>query len=161
MEKLKVEYVAIDKIKAYKGNAREHSEENIEQIKKSMEQFGNIDPIGIWKNEIVEGHGRLLAAKELGFKEVPAIRLDHLTNEQRKAYSLAHNKIAESSEWNFKKVDAELAGIKKINMEDFGFMPFDFEEGTEMDAYDEFDLEEKESRGTKVKCPACDFEFEV
>ena len=91
MEKLKIEYVSIDDIKPYKNNAKLHPKEQIEQIKKSIEQFGMNDPIGIWKDEIVEGHGRLLALKELGYEEVPIIRLDHLTDEQRKAYILAHN----------------------------------------------------------------------
>ena len=57
------------------------------------------DPIGIWgkENEIVEGHGRLLACQKLGHKEVPCIRLDHLTDEERRAYALAHNQTTLSS----------------------------------------------------------------
>lgn len=81
---LKIEYVDINSIKPYKNNAKTHPEEQIEQIKKSIEQFGMDDPIGIWKNEIVEGHGRLIACKQLGMKKVPIIRLDHLTDEERK-----------------------------------------------------------------------------
>ena len=79
MDKLKIEYVDINSIKPYKNNAKEHPQEQIEQIKNSIKQFNMIDPIGTWKNEIVEGHGRLIACKELGYKEVPIIRLDHLT----------------------------------------------------------------------------------
>ena len=67
--KLKVEYVDIDTIKPYKNNAKLHPKEQIEQIKKSIENFGMNDPIGIWNNEIVEGHGRILACKELGYKQ--------------------------------------------------------------------------------------------
>ena len=59
MKKLEIEYVGIDTIKPYKNNAKEHPKEQIEQIKKSIEQFGMDDPIGVWKNEIVEGHGRI------------------------------------------------------------------------------------------------------
>ena len=61
---LQVEYVDISTIKPYKGNAKTHPKEQIEQIKKSMQEFGNIDTIGIWHNEIVEGHGRYLSLKE-------------------------------------------------------------------------------------------------
>ena len=89
---LQVEYVDISTITPYKGNAKEHPQEQIEQIKKSIQEFGNIDPIGIWHNEIVEGHGRYLALKELGETQVPVIRLDDLTDEQRRAYTLIPNK---------------------------------------------------------------------
>ena len=70
--KLKIEYVKTDSLKPYAGNAKEHPDWQIEQIMLSMKEFGNLDPIGIWKNEIVEGHGRLIAAKELGYETVPA-----------------------------------------------------------------------------------------
>ena len=64
--KLKVEYVPIESVKKYRNNAKLHPKEQIEQIKKSIEQFGMDDPIGIWKDEIVEGHGRLIACQQLG-----------------------------------------------------------------------------------------------
>ncbi|MBR3361314.1 MAG: chromosome partitioning protein ParB, partial [Lachnospiraceae bacterium] len=70
------------------------------------------------------GHGRLLAAKRLGMETVPVIRLDHLTDEQRKAYALAHNKTAELSSWDFNILNEELASFGNINMEDFGFEPY-------------------------------------
>lgn len=121
MEKLKIEYVKIEDIKSYKNNAKKHPQEQIEQIKKSIEQFGMDDPIGIWKNEIVEGHGRLIACKELGYEEVPIIRLDHLTDEERKAYTLVHNKLTMNSDFNFDILENELKDIVNIDMSDFGF----------------------------------------
>lgn len=63
---LKIEYVDIDSIKPYKNNAKKHPQEQIEQIKKSIELFGNNDPIAVWNNEIVEGHGRYEALKQIG-----------------------------------------------------------------------------------------------
>lgn len=119
--KLKVEYVPIESVKKYRNNAKLHSEEQIEQIKKSIEQFGMDDPIGIWKDEIVEGHGRLIACKQLGYKEVPIIRLDHLTDEERKAYTLAHNKLTMNSDFDVDILNEELAGFDTIDMNDFGF----------------------------------------
>lgn len=118
---LKVEYVDINSIQPYKNNARKHDTKDITAIKKSIEEFGFNDPIGVWHDEIVEGHGRLLAAKELGFDKVPIIRLDALTEEQRKAYTLAHNKTAELSAWDFNVLDSELAEISDIDMSQFGF----------------------------------------
>lgn len=89
--KLKVEYLPIDEIKPYENNAKIHTPEQIEQIKASIRQFGMNDPIGIWSkdNIIVEGHGRLIACLELGYTEIPIIRLDDLTDEQRKAEKIS------------------------------------------------------------------------
>ena len=91
--KLKIEYVPIDSIKAYAGNSKIHTPKQIEQIKKSITEFNFNDPIAVWNNEVVEGHGRLEAAKQLGMDTVPIIRLDGLTDEQRKAYGLVHNQL--------------------------------------------------------------------
>lgn len=121
VENLKIEYVNIDSIKPYENNAKMHPKEQIEQIKKSIEQFGMDDPIGIWKDEIVEGHGRLIACKELGMTEVPIIRLDHLSDEERKAYTLAHNKLTMNSDFDIDILNAELEDIVNIDMSDFGF----------------------------------------
>ena len=121
MEKLKIEYVDINSIKPYKNNAKMHPEEQIEQIKKSIEQFGMNDPIGIWKDEIVEGHGRLIACQKLGMTEVPIICLDHLTDEERKAYTLAHNKLTMNSDFDLDILNDELLNIDTIDMSDFGF----------------------------------------
>ena len=122
-QNLKIEYLPVDSLKPYSKNARRHSEKDIQAICNSIEEFGFSDPIGIWsdKNIIVEGHGRLLAAKRLGMDSVPCIRLDHLTDEQRKAYALAHNKTAELSKWFDELLQSELADIEDIDMELFGF----------------------------------------
>lgn len=136
--KLTIEYVPIDSIKKYRNNAKLHPKEQIEQIKKSIEQFGMDDPIGIWKDEIVEGHGRLIACKELGYTEIPIIRLDHLTDEERKAYTLAHNKLTMNSDFDFNILDAELADLN-IDMSDFGFDNVDInidDYGTDFDLPD-------------------------
>lgn len=122
--KLKIEYVDIDTIKPYKNNAKKHPREQIDQIKKSIELFGMDDPIGIWKDEIVEGHGRLIACKELGYTEVPIIRLDHLTDEERKAYTLVHNKLTMNSNFDFNILDSEIAELD-IDMSEFGFDSID------------------------------------
>ena len=126
---LKIEYVDINSIKPYKNNAKLHPKEQIEQIKKSIEQFGMDDPIGIWKDEIVEGHGRLIACKELGYTEVPIIRLDHLTDEERKAYTLAHNKLTMNSDFDLDILQEELDNFDTIDMSDFGFdLDFDIDD---------------------------------
>ena len=120
---LKIEMIPVDELTEYENNARNHGDIDIQAIKDSIETFGFNDPIGIWSenNVIVEGHGRLAAARALGMTEVPCIRLDHMTDEERRAYGLAHNKTAELSEWNFAELNIELAGIKAIDMSKLGF----------------------------------------
>lgn len=123
MQELKIEYLTLDKLKPYDKNARKHQEADLSTIKASITEFGMSDPIGVWgeDNVIVEGHGRYLACKELGIDNVPVIHLDHLTDEQRRAYALAHNKTAEMSEWDIDLLGEELDGIFDIDMSDFGF----------------------------------------
>lgn len=101
--RLNVEYIPVGKLKPYDKNTRKHEDYDVSQIAKSIEQYGFNDPIGIWgkDNIIVEGHGRLLAAKKLGMDKVPCIRLDDLTDEQRREYAIMHNKTAELSAWDF------------------------------------------------------------
>ena len=118
---LKIEYVPISTIKPYKRNAKLHPQEQIEEIKNSIQTLGFNDPIGVWHNEIVEGHGRYLAAKQLKMKEVPIIRLDELTDEERRAYALAHNKLTMNSGFDVELLDTELAEIGTVDMKLLGF----------------------------------------
>ena len=122
MEDIKVEYLSIEQLKKYENNAKIHTPEQIEQIKNSIQEFGMNDPIAVWKNnEIIEGHGRLIACQQLGIKKVPVIRLDKLTDEQRKAYGLVHNKLTMNTDFDFSKLDEELEALKNIDMSQFGF----------------------------------------
>ena len=122
MQKLKIEYVSIETIEPYVRNAKEHPEEQIEQIKKSIEEFGMDDPIGVWHGEIVEGHGRYMALQQLGYKEVPIVRLDHLTEEQRRAYAIVHNQLTMNTGFDIELLNQELESIEDIDMEDYGFV---------------------------------------
>lgn len=119
---MKIEKISIDKIKPYENNAKLHPPEQIEQIKKSIQDFGNNDPIAIDENGvIIEGHGRYEALKELGFKEIEVIRLSHLSEQQKKAYSLIHNKLTMNTDFDYNILDSELAYINEIDMSVFGF----------------------------------------
>lgn len=114
--------VSIDSIKPYENNAKEHPKEQIEQIKKSILDYGNNDPIAVDENNvIIEGHGRYIAMQELGFDTVEIIRLEHLTEEQKKAYRLVHNKLTMNSDFNIEMLEAELAELQIQDMQEFGF----------------------------------------
>ena len=123
MKKLKIEYIPKEQLKPYATNAKIHTAEQVEQIKKSIKKFGFNDPIALWHDdEVIEGHGRLLAVMEMDdIKTVPVIRLDELTDEQRKAYMLVHNKLTMNTDFDFDLLNEELEGIANIDMGEFGF----------------------------------------
>ena len=129
---MKIEKISIKEIKPYENNAKLHPLEQIEQIKKSIEEFGNNDPIAVDENNvIIEGHGRYEALKQLGFNEVHIIRLTHLNEQQKKAYILAHNKLTMNTGFDFDTLNLELDSIVDFDMSDFGFdkidVNFDYE----------------------------------
>lgn len=134
MNELRIEYLSPEELTPYENNTRKHTPDDIEGIKTSILRVGFEDPIGVWgeKNIIVEGHGRCIAAKELGMKAVPCIRLDHLSEEQFREYAIRHNRSAEMSSWDFDKLEQELAAleIEGINLDDLNFS-FDFDDKEE------------------------------
>ena len=133
---LKIEYVDVAKLKPYDKNTRKHEDYDVSQIAKSIEQYGFNDPIGIWgkDNIIVEGHGRLIAAKKLGMEKVPCIRLDDLTDEQRREYAIMHNKTAELSTWDFDLLAEDIGELDFSGFDiDWGIVsPDDYGESFEL-----------------------------
>lgn len=114
-----------DALIPYARNAKIHTNEQVDQICKSIEEFGFNDPIAIWHNandemEIVEGHGRVLAASKLGLEVIPTICLDHLTDEQRRAYTHVHNQLNMNTGWDFETLDLDFTDLD-FEFEDFGF----------------------------------------
>ncbi|CAW92152.1 site-specific DNA-methyltransferase [Streptococcus equi] len=119
---MQIQKVSISEIKMYENNAKLHPKKQIEQIKSSIKAFGNNDPIAIDEsNIIIEGHGRYTALKELGYDEVDVIKLTHLTEEQKKAYILAHNKLTMNTGFDIDILTEELQSIMDIDMSVFGF----------------------------------------
>jgi len=116
-------------------NARKHPEKQIEALVKSIAEFGFVNPVSIWKNnELIGGHGRIIAAKKLldtGNKKyaylanIPVRRCDHLTDTQRRALAIADNKIALDAEWDDDILREELADLAQQDDIDFGSTGFD------------------------------------
>ena len=139
---LEVVWVPTDELSEYDGNAKLHPSDQIDQIASSIEEFSFADPIGAWHDDdgnavIVEGHGRLLAARRLGIGQLPVIFLDHLSDEQRRAYGLVHNQLTMNSGFDLPSLSEELEGISSIDMEVYGFVSDDDEELEEVHPSDE------------------------
>lgn len=118
---MNIEYLPVSAITPYERNAKKHPADQVAHIANSIREFGFRQPVVVDRdNVIVIGHGRLLAAKKLGMKEVPVVRADDLTPEQIKALRLADNKTNES-EWDEELLNLELGEILNISMSDFGF----------------------------------------
>lgn len=161
---LKIEMVPIDELVPYENNAKLHPSEQIDQIAESIEEFNFADPIAAWHGEngeavIIEGHGRLLAARKLGIEELPVIYLDYLTDEQRRAYTLVHNKLTMNSDFDFEILQSELDSIFDIDMSDFGF-DVEIPELTNMNnTSEEIDVENFNDDKFEHECPRCGFRF--
>ena len=96
--KEKIESVAIEDIAPYDKNYNKHPDEQINEIANSIERFGFLNPILVDKNyNIVAGHGRYIAAMQLGIDHVPVLKADHLNEKERRAYLIADNRIARHS----------------------------------------------------------------
>ena len=138
---MEIVYKSTKDLIPYINNSRTHSEEQVNQIVASINEFGFTNPILIdEKNNIIAGHGRLLASKKIGMEEVPCIVLVGLTEAQKKAYIIADNKMALNAGWDEELLKIELENLKELD--------FDMElTGFSVDELDDilgFDEEEKE-----------------
>ncbi|HEU5048594.1 MAG TPA: DNA methyltransferase [Rickettsiales bacterium] len=114
---LTIESVSTSLLIPYAQNARTHSDKQIAQIARSIREFGFTVPILIDEaNTVMAGHGRLLAAKQLGMQEVPVIRHEHMTEVQKKSYILADNRLAEKAGWNRDSLKLELAALLELDV---------------------------------------------
>jgi len=141
---MKIEQIPTEKLIPYARNAKKHDAAQVSKLAGSIREFGFNNPVLIDKdNGIIAGHGRVMAAQKLELKDVPCIRLGHLTDTQRKAYIIADNRLAEvNSGWNEELLKLEIKDIdwgelKEISVDDFEFGEIDFEkEMTETSAVD-------------------------
>ena len=119
-----LEQIATAELIPYARNARTHSPAQVAGIAGSIREFGFNNPILIDKdNGIIAGHGRVLAAQQLGLETVPCLRLGHLTKTQRKAYILADNRLAELAQWDTEMLALEIADLRldDVDLELLGF----------------------------------------
>ena len=123
---MKITQKKVTELIPYVNNSRTHSDEQVAQIAASIKEFGWTNPILVdGSNGIIAGHGRLLAARKLGFKEVPTIELADLTDTQRKAYIIADNRLALNAGWDNEMLTIELNDLLAdgFALEMLGFDP--------------------------------------
>ena len=139
---MKIVVKKLKDLKPYANNAKIHTPEQVAQIKESIETFGFNDPIAVDENgTVIEGHGRLLALKELGWTEAECIILEGLTDEQKRAYIHVHNQLTLNTGFDLGILEQELRSIEGIDMGAFGFDMdfeidgnFDFDDGENAEA---------------------------
>lgn len=117
--------VMIDRLKPYEHNARTHTDQQLDKIAMSIQEFGFINPVLIdGEYGIIAGHGRVLGAKKIGLQEVPCLFIEDLTEDQKRAYIIADNKLAEDAGWDNEILIAELEALKEVDF-DLSIIGFD------------------------------------
>ena len=115
---MQIEQISVKKLLPYARNSRTHSEDQIGQIASSIKEFGFTNPILIdADNQIIAGHGRLMGANRLQMKEVPCIRLSHLTESQKRAYVIADNKLALNAGWDDELLALEIKDLQELDFD--------------------------------------------
>lgn len=152
-KEMQIIYKRIEELIDYENNPR-HNEAAIGKVAESIDKFGFKQPIVIDKNNvIIVGHTRKKAAERLGKQTVPCIVADDLDDAQAKAYRLADNKTSEFAEWDFDKLNEELAELRDI---DFDMSAFGFVGSPSVDWESVDDLEEyEEPKKEMLQCPHC------
>ncbi len=165
---MQIKIVSVEKLIPYVKNSRTHSDGQVAQIAASIKEFGWTNPILVdGESGVIAGHGRLLAARKLGQKEVPVIELAHMTESQKRAYVIADNQLAMNAGWDTTLLSLELADLKEIgfDLEILGFKPEDLKTFTEeinFDAGTEEDQGKLDQLDPKwICCPHCGKEFDA
>ena len=115
---MKLEHLQLDALIPFAKNSRTHSADQVAQIAASIKEFGFTNPVLIDADGgIIAGHGRVMAARKLKLKEVPCIRLGHLTDAQKRAYVIADNKLALNAGWDDEMLKLELGDLKELNFD--------------------------------------------
>lgn len=122
MEELKIEYISIDKLTPYNNNTKIHTEKQIEHIANSIAKFGFNDPLGVYgeSNIVLEGNGRIEAARRLKMSELPCVRLDHLSKDEMRAYVIAHNSLNLETGFDDGVLYNELKKLQNYDFSEFG-----------------------------------------
>jgi len=129
---MKIEHVNIESLIPYAMNSRTHSDDQVAKIAASIKEFGFNNPVLIDdENTIIAGHGRVMAARKIGLKDIPCVKLSHLSPAQRKAYIIADNRLALDAGWDMEILKAEFSALDELDF-DISLTGFSSEEITDM-----------------------------
>lgn len=162
----KVELIDLNKLKPADNNARTHSTEQVEQIVASIQHFGFTNPILIDEDfKIIAGHGRREAAEALQLKTVPCIKTKGWTDEQKRAYLIADNKLALNAGWDMDILRTEIGELQQLDFEIplLGFSPAELDGifGIEPDQGDDEPDQGSDDTQQMVECPECGRHFDA
>lgn len=122
---LQIAYLPPKRLRPAANNARTHSKKQLKQLARSIERFGFVNPVLISDDfEIIAGHGRVEAAKILGLREIPTVRLSKLSATERRAYVIADNRLAELAGWDRELLASELKGLLELQFDDIELTGF-------------------------------------
>lgn len=145
-----IEQIPTAELIPYARNARTHSEQQVQQIAGSIQEFGFCNPVLIdAANGIIAGHGRVMAAQLLKLESVPCLRLSHLTDAQKRAYVLADNRIALSSGWHDEMLANELSDLHADEF-DMALLGFDADELAKLLAFESDEIQQDTNEGLSV-----------
>src|ERR1700730_9379128 len=118
MSNLNIDHIAVSDLRPNPRNARMHSSKQLHQIKASIEAFGFNNPVLVDQdNLIIAAHGRVEAARLLGMVPVPVLRIEHLTDEQKRMFALADNKIALNASWDMEMLRQDVVELSALNLD--------------------------------------------
>lgn len=169
--------VRIDELKPYENNAKIHGPEQIEQLRRSLREFGFVSPVLIDEDKnLIAGHGRVEAARAEGMTEVPYVTVSDLTEAQRRAYIIADNRLAETGEWDAARLKFEMEELSTLSFDTSltGFTMGEIETiyvsaherhapgaAEEAEALELDETLTRRESALQCHCPKCGFVFEV
>ena len=161
---MKIEFVKLGELQPYKNNPKLHPLSQVERIANSIGEFGFLVPVLVDSDRnIIAGHGRVLAAEKLGLEQIPVIRVEHLSEEQMRAYRIADNKLTESG-WDLGLLESELDSLRDIGFDvdltgfediELGELFLNVDSETPPAEFKEFD----DTIKTDNICPKCGYEW--
>jgi ParB-like chromosome segregation protein Spo0J len=162
----KIEMLLLNNLTAYNKNSRTHSDDQVKQVAASITEFGFTVPVLIDANgEIIAGHCRTMAAKQLGLEQVPCIRLGHLTDDQKRAYVITDNNLALNAGWDEAVLALEIEGLREADF-DLSLIGFSEKALLKLEQLDDLGdipllADDETVKTIFINCPKCGYQHAI